>query len=515
MTRGTTSLAYAYDLVGNVTQRTLPDGTIVAYAYNNDGLLSTVTAGSDTTSYSYDPAGNLTATSLPNAVSETRAYDRSGRVTAIQGTAGATTVSSHNYTRDPVGNPSTVTTPNGSVNYLYDAKDHLTRACWNADCDSATEFIAFSYDPVGNRLSKTAQLPGVLSEPAGTTTYAYDVDDRLTAATGPLGPTSYDYDANGSQTTAGAWNYSYDQANRMASASNTLTTVTYSYDGDGNRLVADAGALPGDETRYQWDPNNPLPLLVEERDGNNTQTREHLHGTEQISMETAGARSYYLHDHLGSTLALTSPSGATQRTYDYLPFGQLRNTTQPDPLAPENLTRFTGQLFDAQTGLYHLRARQYDPTTGRFTATDPVPPQIDDPYVASYIYANNNPTRFIDPSGLSFRDWVRRNANTIKTTTTVVAAGGCIVLSFGACAAAAGVGFIVRTGTNLASGGCVGTIAQDALVTSLTLGVGKVLDTGLKGLQLARSGQSASRSNLQAPVASANIYDTYNSSSCK
>ncbi|MDP8927834.1 MAG: RHS repeat-associated core domain-containing protein, partial [Actinomycetota bacterium] len=174
---------------------------------------------------------------------------------------------------------------------------------------------------------------------------------------------------------------------------------TYSYDGDGNRLVADAGTLPADETRYQWDPNNPLPLLIEERDGNNNQTRAYLHGHEQISMETGGARSYYLHDQLGSTLALTSPSGAIQRTYDYLPFGQLRNTTQPDPLAPENVMRFTGQLYDAQTGLYHLRARQYDPTTGRFTATDPVPPRIEDPYVASYIYANNRPTVLVDPSG--------------------------------------------------------------------------------------------------------------------
>jgi RHS repeat-associated protein len=71
-----------------------------------------------------------------------------------------------------------------------------------------------------------------------------------------------------------------------------------------------------------------------------------------------------------------------------------------DPSAPTNLMRFTGELFDTVTGLYHFRARQYDPTAGRFLQTDPIAPSSFDPYVASYVYVNNRPSLFVDPTGM-------------------------------------------------------------------------------------------------------------------
>jgi RHS repeat-associated protein len=78
--------------------------------------------------------------------------------------------------------------------------------------------------------------------------------------------------------------------------------------------------------------------------------------------------------------------------------------------------RFSGEYLD-DTGLYHLRARQYDPTTGRFRSTDPLAPAIEDPYVSAYVYVGNQPTVFVGPSGL-FR---------IPGTNITVAEGGCAV----------------------------------------------------------------------------------------
>ncbi len=46
-----------------------------------------------------------------------------------------------------------------------------------------------------------------------------------------------------------------------------------------------------------------------------------------------------------------------------------------------------------------MRARDYDPTSGRFTATDPIAIPTGMPYVAGYSYAFNNPLMFSDVSG--------------------------------------------------------------------------------------------------------------------
>jgi RHS repeat-associated protein len=54
------------------------------------------------------------------------------------------------------------------------------------------------------------------------------------------------------------------------------------------------------------------------------------------------------------------------------------------------------RAHDTATGLYHLRARQYDPVIGQFLATDPVAPDLLDPYVSAYVYVNNRPTVLVD-----------------------------------------------------------------------------------------------------------------------
>ncbi|WP_371948004.1 RHS repeat-associated core domain-containing protein [Actinomadura monticuli] len=44
---------------------------------------------------------------------------------------------------------------------------------------------------------------------------------------------------------------------------------------------------------------------------------------------------------------------------------------------------------------YNLRARQYDPATGRFVSRDP----LNRPYTSSYAYAADSPTVLDDPTG--------------------------------------------------------------------------------------------------------------------
>jgi RHS repeat-associated protein len=198
------------------------------------------------------------------------------------------------------------------------------------------------------------------------------------------------------QTGAGGRTFAYDVANRLSSTTTGSTTDAYAYDGDSNRLTDSVGS---NTTKYLWDSNWPLPQLVLERDGSNSLLRRYTYGAGigPLSMATVAGSFYYHYDPLGSVANLTNASGATQWTYSYEPYGSPVVTTNAGG-APANPIRFTGQYLDS-TGLYNLRARQYDPTSGRFLETDPSPAPASMPYTGTYAYAGDDPSLGIDPSG--------------------------------------------------------------------------------------------------------------------
>ncbi len=79
-------------------------------------------------------------------------------------------------------------------------------------------------------------------------------------------------------------------------------------------------------------------------------------------------RSLYHFDGLGSVVALSDADGDTVQTYEYSVYGQ---PAAADPNHP-NPFLFTARRFDPETGLYHYRARAYNPYIGRFLQTDPI-----------------------------------------------------------------------------------------------------------------------------------------------
>jgi RHS repeat-associated protein len=108
--------------------------------------------------------------------------------------------------------------------------------------------------------------------------------------------------------------------------------------------------------------------------------------------------SFYSTDGHGSVRQLTDTAGAVTDTYTYDAFGKLIASTGATP----NPYLYTGERFDADLGLYHLRARHYDAERGRFVSVDPYPGQIDEPIsLHKYLYAHADPVNLIDPSGLS------------------------------------------------------------------------------------------------------------------
>ena len=112
---------------------------------------------------------------------------------------------------------------------------------------------------------------------------------------------------------------------------------------------------------------------------------------------SASSVDYYGHDPLGSIRDVTDANGTPVAGYDYEPYGSIR--TQTGTL--DQPLRFTGQYLDP-SGLYHLRARQYDSPSGRFLSADPARQTLDGGALTAYAYAGNRPTTMVDPTGETF-----------------------------------------------------------------------------------------------------------------
>jgi RHS repeat-associated protein len=106
--------------------------------------------------------------------------------------------------------------------------------------------------------------------------------------------------------------------------------------------------------------------------------------------------SYFLFNGHGDTVQTVTPTGEIRNQYDYDIFGNPTLTVETAPCS----IRYAGEYLDNETGLYYLRARYYDPYTGRFISEDSYWGEDTNPLSLNlYTYAYNNPVRFIDPTG--------------------------------------------------------------------------------------------------------------------
>ncbi len=106
--------------------------------------------------------------------------------------------------------------------------------------------------------------------------------------------------------------------------------------------------------------------------------------------EAGTTTRYYTHtDHLGSVTTVTDSDGTLVWDNEYLPFGEEHT---PDE---SRFAMFTGKQKDPDTGLYYFNVRWYDASLGRFVTQDPIRDGVN-----WYAYCENNPLRFVDPTGL-------------------------------------------------------------------------------------------------------------------
>ena len=400
---------YRYDVRDRLVRVNNPDGSWVGYGYDADcnrislssaagtirydidsaGNLSAVTdPSSGVTRYGYDLDNNRTSAQLPDATREIREYDVRDRLIGIrQLRADDAVIGRYAYTLDPAGQRVAVEEDGGRRRrYRYDPLHRLVEedVAGHAGADGAT---SYTYDAVGNRLA--------VATDAVTTHYTYDANDQLHARD----TTSYDYDANGNVVRRSdgtdTRRFVYDSTNRLVGANDGTTSTQFRYDWAGNRVGAEQDGVA---TRYVVDAAAPLARVLDEVAHDGSLSAHYVFGDGLVSQQRGTTTSYYHQDGLGSTRALTDATGVVTDTYEFDAFGnqtESSGTTQND-------FRFVGEQRDGSLGDYDLRARRYDPSTGRFTSLDPLLiGDVERPTsLHRYVYADGDPVNRTDPTGL-------------------------------------------------------------------------------------------------------------------
>ncbi len=416
--RGTT--VYQYDDRDRLTGVDLPGGRSLSYAYDRNGnrtaLGLTVAASTFATSFSYDDlnrleavtdpqgrlyqhgydaSGNRTSLEHPNGVRTTYAHDDLNRLTGLEARNGVgAVVQSYLYTLGPAGNRTRVEEHGGAVRtYEHDDLYRLSRETVSV-AGVAQLDDSFTYDAVGNRLSRT-RIDG---SGTVTTPYTYDARDRLLTKGGD----SFTWDDNGNlvlQSGADGAAYVWDYDHRLVRVTKLDgTVVTHAYDADGNRVRTEVTPPNGPPTvtEYVVDASRELSQVVADLLGHAV-VAYYLRGDDLLAVIRGSGTRFYHADGLGSIRALTDESGNVTDTYTFTAFGELLSHAGSDP----NAYLFAGEALDANSGFYYLRARWMDPAVGRFASIDPFAGLAFEPLTLHrYLYAGANPVDFVDPSGL-------------------------------------------------------------------------------------------------------------------
>lgn len=389
------SLAYEYDAAGHLvsletrTSLTSPPRT-TTYSHDNFGrLVGVEDPDGGVTSYAYDAAGNLARTSFPNGAGSEYDHDELNRLLEVRHFDSAGLVERYRYTLDALGNRTGILRLDGArVAYAYDAESRLLRESHFDSGGQKWHEVIYEYDAVGNRV-RTRELDGKVTE------YAYNDADQLLSR----GTASYTFGPDGnlaSRTEAGVTtHYQFDARNLLAQVQHPGFTVAYGYDARGQRV---SRAINGVSAHYLLGVaplQNPTQVLAEYQQGGAV-LAENIFGNRLVSRRQDGTQAWAHIDGSLNTRLLTDATGTVSGQYDYDAFGNPLQVTGP----AAQPYRFAGERHERPENLVHLRARDYDPQTGRLLSRDPFEGLVDMPLSRHrYQYGYQSPLGFTDPTG--------------------------------------------------------------------------------------------------------------------
>ena len=371
-------IRYGYDSNDRLEQVLDQQGESTQYAYNERNEVTSASHDGQTVAYQYDPVGRRIGSTLPNGIQCRQEFDERNRLLYLNYQKGARPVLTYKYGHNQLGQriveEKTSAEQCKLTRYTFNARRELIasdRRVGNG-CGVRTNY---RYDLNHNRIGQNQYR------------YQYNSADQLQNYPGPGPAANLSYNSQGQADQVGNLALTYNQSQQIKTAQNGSTYARYEYDASGRRVAKEVN---GEREEYLMLGQEVLKTF----DGSGQVKADYFLGLDRTGIKTDGAWKYYLSDGLGSTALLTDGNGNTVAAYDYEDYGA---TTQiAGDSGVYNPYRYTGQEWDAELGMYNLRARHYSPSLGRFLTRDPIGYAGGSNLMA---YCQGDPVDFVDTSG--------------------------------------------------------------------------------------------------------------------